>query len=75
MVEHGVETSQGGKWFYARRGVTDRAEGTCIIGKLLNMATGARHMSGAFDRRGIIVPLVAKQAREPGVLRLAMIEL
>ena len=75
MVEHGVETSQGGKWFYARRGVTDRAQGTCIVGKLLYMATGARHMPGALYCWGIIVPLVAKQAREPGVLRLAMIEL
>ena len=78
VIEAYVETAQGRKRpqiLRGRIGVTDAADRTRLICKLLRVATGAGHVPGAHGLRARAFAPVAEQARQARVVRVRVAKL
>jgi hypothetical protein len=74
VIERDIETPERRKPFHRVRGMTDVADRTLIVRKLLHMTAGTRRMARHLRCEKSRFPLVTKQTGHPGVLRAPVLK-
>jgi hypothetical protein len=68
MIELHAKTAKRRKAFDRGRRMADRAHHILVVGELLHVTTGARHMARHLRRHETDLPLMAQQTRHASVL-------